>query len=142
MTDRPQPPCPGVAHGSAVVDGLRLHYAEAGEGDPLVLVHGWPQHWWEWRHVIGPLAQRHRVICPDIRGLGWSKGPGPEASPAQYSFGRLAADLVGLLDALQIERAHLVGHDWGSALGYRALLSWPARFRSAVMMGGVHPWSA
>ena len=135
------PPCPGVTHHHVVVDGLRLHYAAAGEGSALVLLHGWPQHWWEWRHLIGPLAERYRVICPDVRGLGWSEGPGPRATTEQYSFNRLAADLVGLLDALGIERARIVGHDWGSATAYRACLSWPTRFHKAVMLGGVHPWS-
>jgi pimeloyl-ACP methyl ester carboxylesterase len=131
----------GVEHRSATVNGFALHYAEAGEGSPLVLLHGWPQHWWEWRHVIGPLAERHRVICPDIRGLGWSEGPGIGATTADYSLHTLASDLVGLLDVLGIDRAHLVGHDWGSAIGYRAMLSHPDRFLSGVMMGGVHPWS-
>jgi pimeloyl-ACP methyl ester carboxylesterase len=135
------PPCDGVTHHVATVDGLRLHYAEAGEGEPLVLLHGWPQHWWEWRHVIGPLSERYRVICPDVRGLGWSEGPGPGAAMADYSFARLAADVVGLLDALGIERARFVGHDWGCVVGYRACLDRPDRFERAVMMGGVHPWS-
>ena len=60
----------GVEHRYADVDGLRVHYAEAGEGDPLILQHGWPQHWWVWRDLIGPLAERFRVICPDMAGRG------------------------------------------------------------------------
>jgi pimeloyl-ACP methyl ester carboxylesterase len=135
------PACEGVAHREAVVNGFRLHYAEAGAGEPLVLLHGWPQHWWEWRHVIGPLAERYRLICPDIRGLGWSEGPGAGAVTGDYSLRALVGDLVGLLDALGLERVRLVGHDWGSAVGYRAALTLPHRFERAVMMGGVHPWS-
>ena len=136
------PPCEGVEHRTAVVGGLRLHYAEAGEGEPLVLLHGWPQHWWEWRHVIAPLATHYRVICPDIRGLGWSEGPGPRARMEQYSFARLAQDLFGLLDALGLERVRYVGHDWGCVVGYRAAISRPERIHKAVVLGGVHPWSA
>ena len=128
----------GVSHDWTTVDGLRLHHAEAGQGDPLVLLHGWPQHWWSWRHTIGPLAQHYRVICPDIRGLGWSEG---SSAPDAYSLHRLAADLRELLDALGVERTSLVGHDWGSAIGYRACLNWPDRFERFVPMAGVHPWS-
>ncbi|WP_433732646.1 alpha/beta fold hydrolase [Nocardia sp. CA-129566] len=79
---------------------MRIHYAEAGTGEPLILLHGWPQHWWEWRQVIAPLARRYRVICPDIRGLGWSEGSG-----GGYTFERLARDLVELMDQLGVRRA-------------------------------------
>jgi pimeloyl-ACP methyl ester carboxylesterase len=128
------PALPAVEHRFAEVDGLQLHYAEAGEGETLVLVHGWPQHWWAWRELVGPLAERFRVICPDIRGLGWS------APAASYTLDRLAADIVGLLDALGIGRAALVGHDWGSAAGYRVALDWPGRVTRYLAVGGLHPW--
>jgi pimeloyl-ACP methyl ester carboxylesterase len=126
-----------VSHGPVQVDGLRLHYVDAGAGDPLVLLHGWPQHWWSWREVIAPLASRYRVICPDIRGLGWSEG-----GASDYSLARLAADLIGLLDALGIERTRLVGHDWGAAIGYEACLGWPERFEAYMPIGGLTPWSS
>jgi pimeloyl-ACP methyl ester carboxylesterase len=116
---------------------LRLHYAEAGSGDPLVLLHGWPQHWWAWREVIVPLSGRFRVICPDVRGLGWSEG-----GPGGYSLRRLAADLMSLLDVLGIERTRLVGYDWGTAVGYRACLDWPERFERYLALGGLTPWSS
>lgn len=124
-----------VRHRFVTIDGLRIHYAEAGSGDPLILLHGWPQHWWEWRHLIGPLAQRYRVICPDVRGLGWSEGSG-----SGYGFERLARDVVDLMDALDIPRARLVGRDWGLVTGYRACLNWPERFDQFVAMAGIHPW--
>ena len=129
------PPVEGVEHRFVAVNGARLHYAGAGRGDPLVLVHGWPQHWWAWREVIPTLARGHRVICPDIRGFGWSVG-GPD-----YGLEQLAADLVGLLDVLGIQRARLVGHDWGSEVGYHACLNWPGRFSHYVAIGGRTPWS-
>jgi pimeloyl-ACP methyl ester carboxylesterase len=131
------PDVDGVEHRFADVRGVRMHYAEAGEGKPIVLVHGWPQHWWSWRHVIGPLAERNRVICPDIRGMGWSEG-----SRGGYALDDLAADVLGLADALGLERFALVGHDWGAALGYRAALYWPRRVERFVPLGGVTPWSS
>ena len=69
------PDVPGVRHLLVEVEGVRLHVAEAGEGDPVVLQHGWPEHWYAWRHVIPKLARTRRVIAPDLRGFGWSEAP-------------------------------------------------------------------
>jgi pimeloyl-ACP methyl ester carboxylesterase len=137
VTVLPMPSAPGVEHGYRVVDGVRIHYAEAGEGKPLVLLHGWPQHWWSWRELIEPLALAgHRVICPDIRGMGWSDAP-----RTGYDLRRLSADLFGLLDALGLERVQLVGHDWGFLIGYAAAFARPDRIERFVPIGGVTPWS-
>jgi len=66
----------GVRHRHVDVGaGVRLHVAEAGAGPLLVLVHGWPQHWWCWRRMIPALARTHRVLAPDLRGFGWSDAP-------------------------------------------------------------------
>src|SRR5262245_60995746 len=122
MADLPLPELPGVAHRFADLRGVRVHYAEAGSGDPLVLQHGWPQHWWAWREVIGPLAERYRVICPDLRGCGWSSAPA-----RGYDKATLAEDLLALLDALGLERVRLIGHDWGAFAGYLACIRRPER---------------
>lgn len=127
----------GVTHHEVVIDGLRMHYAEAGEGPAVVLLHGWPQHWWCWRFLIGPLAQHYRVICPDFRGMGWSDGP---ARP-DYTLRRMSTDVVALMDHLGIEHADLVGHDWGLVVGYQACFTWPERFDHFVALAGVHLWS-
>src|SRR3954469_14133108 len=126
-----------VEHHHVEVDGVRLHYAAAGEGEPVVLLHGWPQHWWSWREVIGPLAQRYRVICPDFRGMGWSDAP-----PTGYSLWAQVRDVLGLLDALALPRVRLVGHDWGQLTGWLAAFTAPERLERFVASGGVHPWSA
>lgn len=131
----PLPSVHGVEHGFAHVDGLRIHYAHAGSGDPLVLVHGWPQHWFAWRAVIGPLSTRYQVICPDFRGLGWSHG-----SASDHSLRRLGDDIVGLLDALGIDRARLVGHDLGGGAGYQACLDHPERIERFVALTTIPPW--
>ncbi|MDB4976979.1 MAG: putative hydrolase or acyltransferase of alpha/beta superfamily [Myxococcaceae bacterium] len=127
----------GVRHGFVSVGQSRIHYAEAGAGEPLVLLHGWPQHWWSFRKIIAPLALHYRVICPDIRGLGWSTG-----SDTGYELIRLAADLLALMDELGLQRVRLVGHDWGAAIGYTACLQWPARIQKFVALAAVTPWSA
>ena len=109
--------------------------AEAGAGEPVLLVHGWPQHWWCWRNVIPPLAAERRVICLDLRGFGWSDAP-----PGRYDKATFAADIVGLLDALGIERADLVAHDWGAWAGFLACLGHPDRFRSYLALNMYPPW--
>ena len=127
----------GVDHRDVIVGGVRLHVAEAGAGEPLVLLHGWPQHWWHWRHVMGPFAERYRVIAPDWRGLGWSEAP-----DAGWSVWDLRDEFLGLLDALGLERVRVVGQDWGNLVGYLAAFDQPERIERFVALGGIHPWSA
>ena len=129
------PELEGVSHRHVEVAGIRLHVAEAGAGDPVLLVHGWPQHWWCWRHVIPPLAAERRVICLDLRGFGWSDAP-----PGRYDKATFAADIVGALDALGIERVDLVAHDWGAWAGFLACLGHPDRFRSYLALNMYPPW--
>ena len=129
------PPLEGVEHRFVDVDGLRVHVAGAGDGEPLVLQHGWPQHWWAWRALIPPLAERYRVICPDLRGHGWTDAPN-----GSYEKEQLATDLLGVLDALGLERVRLAGHDWGGLAGFLACLRAPERFSHLVALGIIHPW--
>ena len=135
------PQVDGVTHHTAVVDGLRLHYAEAGEGSPVVLLHGWPQHWWSWRRLIPALAERHRVICPDLRGLGWSEGPGSASRTRDMALGRLGRDVIGLLDAIGVDRFRVAGHDWGGLTTYRLAIDHPHRVVRAVALAAAHPWA-
>lgn len=98
------PALPGVEHRWLDVSGgggrVRLHVAEAGSGAPVLLLHGWPQHWWCWRRVIERLRGHYRLLVPDLRGFGWSEAPG-----TGYSAIGFASDAVGLLDALGLTRA-------------------------------------
>jgi pimeloyl-ACP methyl ester carboxylesterase len=131
-----QPPeVDGVTHRYVEVPGARLHVAEAGEGPPVLCLHGWPQHWWIWRKVIPALAEDRRVICPDLRGFGWSQAPG-----GRYEISELAADMVALLDQLGIDQVDLIGHDWGGYTGFLLCLDAPERVRNYLALGIVHPW--
>ena len=131
------PQVAGVEHRYELVDGLRLHYAQAGpeSGDVVLLQHGWPQHWWLWRDLIGPLSATYRVIAPDLRGHGWSEKPAGD-----YRKDVLMRDLLGLLDKLGIERVRWVGHDWGGYIGTLAALRHPERIERFVCLSIPHPW--
>jgi pimeloyl-ACP methyl ester carboxylesterase len=118
------------------VRGLRLHVAEAGEGDAVLLVHRWPQHWWSWRHLIPALARSHRVICPDLRGLGWSEAPADD----DYRKETLVDDLIALLEGLGIERVRYVGHDWGAFLGFTLCLRPEHPVERLMALSVLPPW--
>jgi pimeloyl-ACP methyl ester carboxylesterase len=131
----PPPELEGVTHRDVLVGGVRLHVAEAGSGPPIVLLHGWPQHWWVWRKLLPELAKERRVICPDLRGFGWSDAPA-----GAYELGELAADIIGLLDALELDQVELIGHDWGGYVGFLVCLRAPERIRHFLALAIAHPW--
>jgi pimeloyl-ACP methyl ester carboxylesterase len=127
----------GVEHHYADAGGLRMHYAEAGDpaADTLLLVHGWPENWWAWRDLIGPLSERFHVIAPDLRGLGWTDAP-----PDGYDKRQLALDVLALMDTLGIERARWLGHDWGAFGGWHVMTEHPERFERFMPLSVPHPW--
>ena len=107
------------------VNGLSMHVVEQGEGAPVVFCHGFPELWYSWRHQIPAVAEAgFRAIAPDQRGYGRTTAP-PEI-PA-YSQEHLCADLVALLDTLNLEQAVFVGHDWGGAVVWNMALHYPER---------------
>ena len=107
-----------------------MHYVTAGEGDPVVLLHGWPSTWYEWRQVMPLLAGRHRVIAPDLRGLGDSSRP-----PGGYDKKTVAADLWQLLaGTLGLARWHLVGHDWGGPVAFALAAAHPEAIRTLTIV--------
>lgn len=129
------PAVDGMTHRNVDVDGLSIHVAETGSGPPVLLLHGWPQHWYAWRRVAPILALDHRVICPDLRGFGWSDAP-----PGAYDKATLAQDIIGLLDALELKRVDLVAHDWGAWIGFILCLTHPERFDHFLALNMYTPW--
>ena len=135
MSDPPD--LSGVTHEYVDAAGLRTHVAVAGpaDGPAVVLVHGWPQNWWVWREIIPTLAERYRVIAPDLRGHGWT-----EVRKDGYAKEQLASDLLALLDALGLDRVTWVGHDWGGWTGLLGALRAPQRFERMLVVCVPHPW--
>lgn len=127
----------GVTHHQVRARGVEFHYAEAGSGDDVVLcLHGWPQHWYEWRHLMPALADRHRVLALDLRGFGWSEAPRDG-----YEKENLADDVLAVLDELGLERVKLVGHDWGGWIGFLLCLRAPERFERYLALNILPPWT-
>jgi pimeloyl-ACP methyl ester carboxylesterase len=131
----PMPHVEGVRHLDVVANGVRFHVAEAGEGPPVLLVHGWPQHWYAWRKLVPPLSVHRRLIMPDLRGFGWSDAP-----PGRYDKQGLADDLAALLDVLELDQVDLIAHDWGAWCGYLLALDHPERIRRYLALNMAQPW--
>lgn len=130
---------PGWRESVRTVNGLSLHVVEAGDpGDPLLLLlHGFPEFWWAWRHQITPLAEDgYHVVVPDMRGYNFSDAP---QEVAAYALDVLAADVTAIADAFGAERFHLVGHDWGAVIGWWVAAQHPERLDRVVLMDGPHP---
>jgi pimeloyl-ACP methyl ester carboxylesterase len=130
---------PRVTEREVSANGLELHLAEAGPaaGAPVVLLHGFPDSWRLWRHQVEALAGAgHRVLAPDLRGFGETARP---AEVAAYKLRTLVADVTGLLDVLGVERAAVVGHDWGAALAWRVAMFAPDRVERLVAVPVGHP---
>ncbi|HLY09219.1 MAG TPA: alpha/beta hydrolase [Planctomycetota bacterium] len=115
------------------IDGYRYCVAELGEGSPIVLVHGLGGSLYDWRHVLRPLAEEHRVLAVDLLGAGESDLPENE----DYSIAAQARRLRGLLDALDVERPALVGNSYGGGIVLRFAEDWPERVDRMVLLNSV-----
>jgi pimeloyl-ACP methyl ester carboxylesterase len=126
----PLPEAPGFEHSVVETPGLRTHLATIGEGEPVLLLHGFPEHWWQWHAVAPVIADAgYRVLCPDLRGAGWTEADDPRVE----RLTRLR-DLLALLDALDLDRVHLVSHDMSVITAFQLTYDHPERVRTAVQL--------
>ncbi|UNK71802.1 alpha/beta hydrolase [Microbacterium sp. H1-D42] len=126
----PLPEAPGFEHLMISIPGARCHVAVIGDGNPVVLLHGFPEHWWQWRLIAPQLAARgYRVICPDLRGSGWTAAEAPGMRRETQ-----LKDVVALLDALDVARAHVMSHDMGAISAMQLAYSRPERVRAMVQL--------
>ena len=121
-------------HHQTRVNGVRLHYVVAGSGDPVVLLHGWPQTWREWRRIIPLLASQYMVIAPDLRGFGASDKPAEG-----YDKRTVAEDVFQLTRHLGLGPIHLVGHDLGMMVAYAYAAAHPTEVRRLVLADAALP---
>lgn len=139
MTAAPDPSSvriPGPwRHRAVSANGIQLHVAECGEGPLVVLVHGFPEFWWTWRHQLVALADAgFRVVAVDLRGYGDSDKP-----PRGYDLWTLSGDLAGLIRALGARDATVVGHGWGGLIAWALAALHPRLVRSLVILNAAHP---
>jgi pimeloyl-ACP methyl ester carboxylesterase len=121
---------------TVATNGIHLRVAMAGQGPLVVLVHGWPESWYSWRHQIPILAEAgYRVAAPDVRGYGGSDKP--EAVEA-YAIKEMCADIAGLIAALGEAQAILVGHDWGAPIVWNTALFYPDKVRAVAGLSVPH----
>lgn len=121
---------PELTHRFVESNGIRVHIAECGAGPLVLLCHGFPESWYSWRHQLPALANAgFHAVAPDMRGYGQTDHP---EQIEQYTLFHLVADIVGLLDALRVQSAVIVGHDWGAPVAWHAALLRPDRFRGVI----------
>ena len=121
-----------ITHGYVAVNGIRLHYAESGSGDKLViLLHGFPEFWYAWQKQLIALSEKFHVVAPDMRGYNLSDKP---SRVEDYRIDKLVADVIGLLDHFGAKQAAIVGHDWGAGVAWAIAQKYPERVsRLAVL---------
>jgi epoxide hydrolase 4 len=122
-----------LQHRYADINGIRMHYVEAGSGEPVVFLHGFPEFWYSWRHQLAGLAPHYRVIAPDQRGYNETEARGP------YDTGTLQQDILDLVARIGEERVHLVAHDWGGAIAWLLAIEHPEVLRSLTICNLPHP---
>src|SRR5437763_1571566 len=108
---------------------LRVHYLQAGTGAPVILIHGWPETSYEWRNQIPALAEHFAVFAPDNRGFGRTDKP-----DIRVSRQLLGQDVVNFMDALGIEQAAVVGHDWGGFIAFKLAIDHPERVTRLALL--------
>ena len=117
------------SHHMASVNGIQIHYVIGGQGKPIVLLHGWPQTWYEWRRVMPALAKNYTIIAPDLRGLGDSSKP-----VTGYDGKTTAEDIHQLVSQLGFRNIFLVGHDFGVQVAYSYAAAHPNEVRRLVIL--------
>jgi pimeloyl-ACP methyl ester carboxylesterase len=118
-----------MEHRTLRLSRVTLHLVTAGDGVPVVLLHGWPQTWHEWRKVMPLLAPRHRLVVPDLPGLGDSTRPA-----GGYDKKSIGADLAEMCERLELGRFHLVGHDWGGPSAFALACALPEQVRTLSVL--------
>jgi pimeloyl-ACP methyl ester carboxylesterase len=119
-----------------IANGIRIHYQEAGNGPLVILLHGFPEFWYGWKHQIPALSQQFRVVAPDMRGYNLSDKP---ALVSDYKIETLAKDIADLVVALGEDKAYIVGHDWGAAVAWAVAGLHPEVVKKLVILNVPHP---
>jgi pimeloyl-ACP methyl ester carboxylesterase len=124
----------GWQHRFIETNSIRLHCVTQGEGDLVLLLHGFPEFWYSWRHQIPVLAKHFKVVVPDLRGYNDSDKP-----TGGYDLDTLSADIRGLIEHLGYTKAHIVGHDWGGTIAWHFAQRFPMLLDRLAILNAPHP---
>lgn len=124
----------GFTNKYAEVNGVRIHYVEGGEGDPLVLIPGWPETWWAYHKVMSLMSSKHRIIVMDLKGMGSSEKP-----LIGYDKKNMAKDVYELVHKLNYEKVHICGHDIGAHVAFSFAANYPEATAKLIMLDTPHP---
>ncbi|MDD9896941.1 MAG: alpha/beta hydrolase [Gammaproteobacteria bacterium] len=125
-----------VAHGYAENDGVKIHYATIGEGPLVVMIHGFPDFWYSWRHQMEGLKNEFKVVAIDQRGYNLSDQPEGESN---YNIRYLVGDVAAVIRQLGEEKATIVGHDWGGIVAWQFAFNLPQMVENLVILNLPHP---
>ncbi len=123
-------------HNFVTVNDIRLHYVTQGEGKLLILLHGFPEFWYSWRHQIPALSEHFKAVVPDLRGYNESDKP---RGVAKYQIDALTADVMALIRSFGQEQAIIIGHDWGGGIAWAFAADYPQATERLVVMNCPHP---
>lgn len=122
-------------HECIVTNGVNLHYVTQGSGPLMLMLHGFPEFWYSWRHQIPEFAANFKVVAPDLRGYNDSEKP---ASQSAYVMNELVRDVEGIIRGLGYEKCVLVAHDWGGAIAWNFAYDYPEMVERLVIMNCPH----
>ena len=126
-----------VTHGHATSEGgVKIHYASLGEGPLVVMIHGFPDFWYSWRHQMDALSKTHQVVAIDQRGYNLSDRP---AGVENYDMKLLVGDVAAVIRHLGRERATIVGHDWGGMVAWQFAMNLPQMTENLIVLNLPHP---
>jgi epoxide hydrolase 4 len=123
-------------HEYVTTNGVKLHYVTQGEGPLMLMLHGFPEFWYSWRHQIPEFAKDFKVVAPDLRGYNDSEKP---ANKSAYVMAEFIQDIKGLIEALGYDRAILIGHDWGGMIAWQFAYTYPAMLDRLIVLNIPHP---
>lgn len=123
-------------HEYIISNGVKLHYVTQGEGPLMLMLHGFPEFWYSWRHQIPEFAKDHKVVALDLRGYNDSDKPQDAGS---YTMDELLLDVEGVLQGLGYDRCILVGHDWGGAIAWCFTSAYPQYVEKLIILNMPHP---
>lgn len=125
-----------IHHEFVKVNGIRMHYVTMGDGHLIVLLHGFPEFWYSWRHQIPTLSRQFKVVAPDLRGYGETEKP---VKIDAYKIEKIVKDIVELVHGLGYEKATIAGHDWGGIISWSIAMMAPDVVEKLIVMNAPHP---